>query len=126
NDLSGSVIETFRGWWTGTIGTSQMQSCPSAHTATAVGFALALCSLFPSGRWLFLGVAGFVGLQRLESGAHYLSDIFWGAAVGYAIWLVLFRPGAVGGWFSRRGTSWHRTRGDAPGTERLSVLSRDD
>jgi membrane-associated phospholipid phosphatase len=58
------------------------QSCPSAHTATAFGMAVALGTLFPRGRVWFLCLAGLVGLQRISTSAHFPSDVCWGASIG--------------------------------------------
>ncbi|MGA2033551.1 MAG: phosphatase PAP2 family protein [Thermoguttaceae bacterium] len=57
------------------------QSLPSGHTATAAGLALALMALYPRGRRLFLLLAVLVACQRIESGAHFLSDVLSGAGV---------------------------------------------
>jgi len=62
-----------------------MQSFPSAHTATAVGLALILTALYPRGKWFFAIMAGLVGMQRIASSAHFPSDVFAGATIG---WLV--------------------------------------
>jgi membrane-associated phospholipid phosphatase len=60
------------------------QSFPSAHTATAFGFAVCLAVMYPrAGRWFFT-LATLVALQRLVSGAHYVSDVLVGVAVGLA------------------------------------------
>jgi membrane-associated phospholipid phosphatase len=64
--------------------TAAEQSFPSAHTATAVGMAVALGTLFPRGRVWFLCLAGLVGLQRISTSVHFPSDVCWGAAVGIA------------------------------------------
>lgn len=78
-----TVLETFGGWLPMFSGGSRMQGCPSAHTAFVTGFCLALSRMFPQGRLLFAVVAALVALQRIEGGAHFLSDTLWGAAVGY-------------------------------------------
>jgi membrane-associated phospholipid phosphatase len=64
-------------------GGAGMQSFPSAHTATAVGLAVMLVSLFPRGRWLFPIIAVLVGMQRIATSAHFPSDVFAGATVGW-------------------------------------------
>ena len=67
---------------------SQFQSFPSAHTAVAVGFALALGAMFPrAARW-FLILAAACAASRFDGGAHYVSDTLIGALVGYgcAVW----------------------------------------
>jgi membrane-associated phospholipid phosphatase len=60
---------------------SLFQSLPSGHTATAGGLALGLMAVYPHGRKLFLLLVLLVACQRLECGAHFLSDVFCGAAV---------------------------------------------
>lgn len=79
---TGTVAETFRGWFPLGTGGSALQSFPSAHTATAVGLALGLSVLYPRGRWWFFTLAALVGCHRIDSSAHYPSDVFVGAAVG--------------------------------------------
>lgn len=62
-----------------------MQSFPSSHTALATGLAVVLTFTYPRGRWFFAVMAALVGMQRIVSSAHFPSDVFAGAAVG---WLV--------------------------------------
>lgn len=100
-DLAGGVFDSFRGWLPGILGPRAGGSFPSAHVATATGLAVALCTLFPRGRWWFVMVTGLVAMQRVETGAHFLSDACWGAAVGYGFALLLFRPGVISAWFDR-------------------------
>jgi membrane-associated phospholipid phosphatase len=57
-------------------------SFPSAHTATACGFAIGLSQLFPHGRRWFFFLAGLVALQRVALGYHFPSDTIVGAALG--------------------------------------------
>src|SRR5204862_4832803 len=59
-DFSGGVFDTFRGWLPAITGGAGSQSLPSAHVATAVGFALALGAFYPNGRKLFAVIAGLV------------------------------------------------------------------
>jgi len=68
------------------------QSFPSAHTATAVGLAMALVWLYPRGRWLFPMLAAMVACQRIVSGAHFLSDVLFGAALGYMVGIASLWP----------------------------------
>lgn len=64
------------------------QSFPSAHTATAVGLACALSVCYPRGRMLFAFFACLAACQRLQSQAHFLSDVCAGAAIGFCwVWL---------------------------------------
>lgn len=87
NAVVGEIIgwDTFQAWiplWTAGRGG---QSFPSGHMATATGLAVGLAALVPRGRWLFAGFAVLAGCQRIESGAHFLSDVLWGAAVGLLV-----------------------------------------
>lgn len=62
-----------------------VRSFPSGHTATAVGFAIVLSSLYPRGRWLFALFAALAAFQRIESGMHYLSDTLAAASIGFLV-----------------------------------------
>ena len=102
-----SASETFLGWFPLLSVSSKQQSFPSAHTATAVGLALALMRMFPRGWWLFPAWAAAVALQRVETGAHYVSDTCFGAAVGLlAAWACL-SPNKLSRWFERFENSNH-------------------
>ncbi len=84
-----SVWQTFIGWrptaslpegltkWSGDV-----QSFPSAHSATTVGLAVGLAVLYPQGRWLFATGAILSCLQRILANVHFTSDVFAGAALG--------------------------------------------
>lgn len=81
HDLEGVAVDSFQGWIPG-VGGYDIQSFPSAHSAVAFGFAFALSRLYPRATmffWLFAALAGF---QRIESNAHYLSDVMIGASIG--------------------------------------------
>ena len=56
---------------------------PSGHTATAVALAFALTAIYPSARNLFWFAAISVACQRVAHGAHFASDVFTGALVGW-------------------------------------------
>jgi len=99
-DFAGTVWDTFRGAFPGTAAGSSLQSFPSGHTAVAVGFCLGLTAAFPKGRWLFGVLAGLVALQRVECGAHFLSDTLGAAALGCAAAIIVFGPGPVSRWFT--------------------------
>lgn len=79
-----TVWATFGGWWSGSKG-NDLQSFPSAHTATAVGLAMMLSAYYPRGRWYFTILAIMVGMQRVHVSAHYPSDVFAGAIVGWCV-----------------------------------------
>jgi membrane-associated phospholipid phosphatase len=92
-----SVWGTFHGWFPMFSSESASQSFTSAHTATAVGLALGLSWLFPRGKWLFVGFAALVAVQRMAGPYHFTSDTLWGAAIGCLV-AFAFLPG---GWLAR-------------------------
>jgi membrane-associated phospholipid phosphatase len=99
-DLTGDVLDTFQGflpWISGPIGNAfnrAQTSLPSAHTAVAFGLATVLGWMFPRGRGLFYVFAVMVAMQRIMVGAHFLSDVVWGAAVSFLVArLCLVGPG---------------------------------
>lgn len=100
-DFGGTVLDTFRGIFWGTGGGSAHQSFPSGHTTLAVAFCLALSAVFPRGRWLFATLALLVALQRIECGAHYLSDTLFAASLAYVVHRAVFGNGPLGRWFDR-------------------------
>lgn len=79
-----TVWATFGGWWSGSKG-NDLQSFPSAHSATAVGLAMMLSAYYPRGRWYFTVLAILVGMQRIQVSAHYPSDVFAGAIIGWCV-----------------------------------------
>lgn len=93
-----SVYDTFHGWFPffqselQAVG-SKYQSFPSAHTATAFALAVGLSRMYPKGWWWFGLLAAGVALQRIETGAHYVSDTCFGAAVGLLV-AVTFQHGS--------------------------------
>lgn len=100
-DFQGDVWTTFGGWFPLMSAGSSGQSLPSAHTATAVGLAVALTWLYPAGRRLFPVLAVLVALHRIETGMHYLSDVLCGAAVGLIVAAACLRVGWLPSWFDR-------------------------
>ena len=80
-DLNQDIAGSFEQWVPGFTTKIGLHSLPSSHTATAFGLALGLAWMYPRGRWFFLVMASFVGLSRVITGAHFVSDTFWGAAV---------------------------------------------
>ena len=96
---TGDVWQTLGSWsW---ARSSMNQSFPSAHTATAVAFAVGLSAMYPRAQRFFMALAMLVGVQRILSGAHFLSDVCFGAAVGWLAATALLRlPGFVR-WLNR-------------------------
>ena len=61
---------------------------PSGHTASAFAVATVIAGRYPKHRWLpyvAYGAASVLSLSRLPTRAHFPSDIFLGAAMGYGI-----------------------------------------
>jgi len=81
-DLQADALDSFAGWFPLLGNRSWEQGFPSSHAATAAGLAIALAWLYPRGRWLFPALAALAGFQRVLSESHFLSDVFWGSAVG--------------------------------------------
>lgn len=82
--LNGTVWQSFAGWLPSER-SAAIQSFPSSHTVTAVGLAVVLAAWYPRGRWLFATLAVLVGLNRLHCLAHFPSDVFVGAAIGWFV-----------------------------------------
>lgn len=105
---SWALLEQAPNTWLGTIFTassvdlsivrnSNQQSFPSAHTAMAVALAIGLTRVYPRGKWLFWSLALFCGFNRIDGGAHFASDVCWGAALGTAVTIVTDRSA----WFAQ-------------------------
>jgi len=77
------------------------QSFPSAHTATAMGLAAALAWRYPRARAFFYFMAVLVAVQRVTSGAHFLSDAFCGAAVAFVVATFTLHRGQLAARFDR-------------------------
>ncbi len=92
-----SIFDTFGQWLPLGKVASGFQSFPSGHMATAFGLTAALIWLYPRGRWVFVFFALLAGCQRMSSQAHFLSDVFWGAAAGCLV-AVVFLPGGLLAW----------------------------
>ena len=74
---------------------SNRLSFPSGHTSNAFSWATIANHHYGSrvGIPAYL-VAGFVGASRLERGAHHLSDVLAGAALGYLVARTVLRQNA--------------------------------
>jgi membrane-associated phospholipid phosphatase len=90
-DFSHSWFNETRGSYIGGIG-----SFPSGHTIAAFSIATVFANRYPNHRWhawLAYGLASMVGFSRLSLQSHFSSDVFAGAALGYAIaHYVVLRP----------------------------------
>lgn len=68
-------------------------SFPSGHTAAAVAFTAAVAPTWPAAGAVCALPAATVALERVQSGAHYPSDVAAGAVIGAAsAWLVRRAP----------------------------------
>jgi membrane-associated phospholipid phosphatase len=63
-------------------------SFPSAHTIAAFSVATIIARRYPQHRWVTFaayGLASLVGFSRVTNQAHFPSDVFMGAALGYVV-----------------------------------------
>ncbi|TWT41484.1 PAP2 superfamily protein [Thalassoglobus neptunius] len=79
------IWESFGQWLPFAEGGSAWQSFPSAHTASAFGFAAVLSSAYLHGKPMFVFMAILTGFHRISVSAHFPSDVFFGAAIGWLI-----------------------------------------
>ncbi|NIP70852.1 MAG: phosphatase PAP2 family protein [Planctomycetales bacterium] len=98
---SGEVWDTMQGFFPLLHGGSAAQSFPSAHTVATVALAVGLTWQFPRGKWLFAGIALLAALQRLDSGSHFLSDVFSGVALGWFLSVGILQGRLTPAWFDR-------------------------
>jgi len=106
HDFDAGVWATFDGWFPLATAGRAGQSFPSAHTATAVGLAVALIWLYPAGRKLFITLAVLVAAQRVQTGAHYLSDVLAASALAIAVAMGCLKTGRLAAWFDRMEKRW--------------------
>ena len=64
---------------------SRQRSFPSGHSATAWGLAIGLSLIFWRGWWIFSLLATLACVQRIESGAHFPSDVLAGMAIAFLL-----------------------------------------
>ncbi len=64
---------------------TRQRSFPSGHAATAWGLAIGLSLVFRRAWWVMVLLATLASFQRLESGAHFLSDILAGTAIAFVV-----------------------------------------
>ena len=64
---------------------------PSSHAVIAFSGAAALSVLFPEAKCVWYALAIGCGVTRVLSGAHYVSDVVAGAAIGIGVVVVIAR-----------------------------------
>lgn len=63
-------------------------SFPSGHTASAFAVATVVARRYSNHRWVpfvAYGVAGLVAFSRVSLTTHFVSDVFFGGALGYSV-----------------------------------------
>ena len=73
---------------------SRYDSFFSGHTVSAWGLATVIAENYQDHAWVppvCYGLATLVGLSRLTEDAHWLSDVFLGAVLGYAVGKMVVR-----------------------------------
>jgi membrane-associated phospholipid phosphatase len=91
----------FRAWGDQTFSSAGLAT-PSSHTMVAFGAATILARMYPRARWVFYVIAWGCGATRMLSHQHYLSDVTFGALLGWAVgWGLWIQWGA--GSLKRRG-----------------------
>jgi len=126
-DVPDAVTATFAGVfpWAGSAGAwmdRDLQSFPSGHAALAAGLAVGLSALYPRGRWLFVFFACLAAIQRVSTGAHYLSDICAGGAVGCLFAAVCIDPQLLGRFYNRLES--YAVRKQAAATANPDIISK--
>jgi membrane-associated phospholipid phosphatase len=58
---------------------------PSSHTMVAFGAATMMARLFPRAKWIFYVLAWGCAATRVLDRAHFLSDVTFGAILGWAV-----------------------------------------
>lgn len=122
--FDGTVWETFGQWLPLASAGSRGQSFPSGHAATAFGLAVVLAWLYPRARWFFGAMAVLVACQRVAGGAHYLSDVLVGAAIGLVVGHLSTSPWRPWTWLDQWETVWRAVAGGLGRPERSAIQNR--
>lgn len=78
--------------------TTNMSSFPSGHTMMFFAMIPIFSKNFPKMKIVLLIVATLVGVSRIYLGVHYLSDVVFGAILGYSIGWIYMRLGEKYAW----------------------------
>lgn len=78
-------------WFGGAAVEPHAFGLPSSHAAVAFGAATIIAKLYPGTVWVIYPLAIGCGLSRMLVGAHFLSDVYVGALLGYAVAAGLYR-----------------------------------
>jgi len=78
------------------VGCGGLFSFPSNHALNSATAAAFLSMLYPSTKWVAWPIVGCIGLSRVFLGAHYVTDVIGGWAIGGIIGVSL--AWAVLGW----------------------------
>ncbi len=80
---------------------AETRAFPSGNVATAIALSVGLWMVLPRGKWLFFAICVGTILQRLSSGAHFVSDLFGGAGCGMIWAYACFHPKLLGNLFDK-------------------------
>lgn len=78
----------FEGWH---FNEYKFNSFPSGHTTTGFAVGIALALMFPRYAYYFIFFGFFVGLTRVATTVHYLSDTMAGALLGTLVSIYIYR-----------------------------------
>ncbi len=80
----------FRGLFSGFADASNL-GFPSSHAAVAFAGCMVLAAWMPRTKWLFVALATGCAVVRVLIGAHYATDVYAGALIGWG-WARFFEP----------------------------------
>lgn len=102
-DLEGYAFDVdgyaFKPWDVDTLSSSKL-GLPSSHAAVAFAAAWALCRLHPTAAPVWIVMAVGCAATRVMDGAHFVSDVYLGAVLSYAVSWQVWRwlgPAATAG-----------------------------
>lgn len=58
---------------------------PSSHTMVAFGALTMMARIYPRAKWIWYGLAWGCGITRILDHAHFVSDVTFGALLGWAV-----------------------------------------